>query len=106
MVSGRGHREGQEVVDRVILIDTETSSVADDAKVLEVAVSLYSVRHAAVIRSYSTLIAESENPAERINHIPTALLSDGVEAKVAWSGVAKFASQADVVLAHNAEFDK
>jgi DNA polymerase III epsilon subunit-like protein len=73
---------------------------------IEVAVALYSVEYAAVIRSYSSLIKHDSNEADHVNRIPVGLLVDAPEASNVWAGVARFAMRADAIVAYGAEFDR
>lgn len=59
----------------ILLLDTETTGTDESAVCIEVAVALYSVEHAAVTRSYSSLIQHGTNEAEHINRIPVGLLA-------------------------------
>lgn len=68
------------------------------------AVVLYSIEHAAPIASFASLIGGTDNAAEEINRIPSALLRS-VSAKV-WPLVGRMISQAEAVIAHRADFDR
>jgi hypothetical protein len=48
----------------ILLLDTETTGTDERAVCIEVAVALYSVEYAAVVRSYSSLIRHDANEAE------------------------------------------
>lgn len=93
------------MIRNLIIIDLETTGLEEDATAIEVAVSLFSVPHRAVIRSFSSLILGDSNPAEGINGIPAALLAEGTKAEDVWRGIAKMGARADAVCAHNAAFD-
>lgn len=93
-------------VETILILDTETTGTDDAAVCIEVACALYSVRHAAVIRSFSSLIRSESNAAEAVNHIAPALLVDAPESGPVWSAVARVGANAGAVVAHNAEFDQ
>jgi len=93
-------------LDTVAILDTETSGLTDSDVAIEVAVIVYSVTHAAPIRSFSSLMRAASNPAERVNRIPSALLADPPEAGTVWAGVSRMVAKCDAVLAHNADFDR
>lgn len=90
----------------ILLLDTETTGTDEHAVCIEVAVALFSVEHAAVTRSYSSLIQHGTNEAEHVNRIPAGLLASAPAAPVVWTGVAKFMAQADAIVAYGAEFDR
>lgn len=90
----------------ILLLDTETTGTDEHAVCIEVAVALYSVEHAAVTRSYSSLIHHGVNEAEHVNRIPVGLLASAPAAPIVWTGVARFAAQADAIVAYGAEFDR
>jgi DNA polymerase-3 subunit epsilon len=92
--------------DTVLILDTETTGTDDSAVCIEVACILYSVTHAAPIRSFASLIRAESNPAERINGIPAALLASAYEEGPVWSTVARIGAEAGAVVAYNAEFDE
>lgn len=93
-------------VERVVLLDTETSGKGDDAVAIEVACILYSVPHAEPIRSFGSLIRAESNPAFAINKIPEALLAEAQTAHDVWCEVGYLVDQADAIVAHNAPFDQ
>lgn len=90
----------------VLLLDTETTGVESDAVAIEVAVALYSVPHAAVVRSFSSLIRADANPAEKVNGIPVSLLAEALPPERVWPSVAAFAERSEAIVAHNADFDR
>lgn len=93
----------------IAILDTETTGLNPETDAcIEVAVVLYSVEHAAPIRSFASLIDERANAAEEINRIPVALLQSGrcpVAAKV-WPHVLAMVQHADAIGAHRADFDR
>lgn len=92
---------------RALIVDVETTGLDPSKdKVIEVGCILYDLVHAAPVESFSTLIQGEGNAAEAVNHIPAALLQSGRSDKDAWAAVADHAEDADVFLAHRAEFDR
>lgn len=95
-------------IQRALIIDTETTSLDDDAKVIEVGAILYSVTNQCSLQELATLLPAESNEAEAINRIKPAALRE-----IAFTGSAataemllrNMASAADVYVAHNAEFD-
>lgn len=93
-------------METILILDTETTGIDDAAVCIEVACILYSVTHAAPVRSFASLIRADSNPAEHVNGIPAALLADAPEEGPVWSAVARIGVEAGAVVAHNAEFDQ
>jgi DNA polymerase-3 subunit epsilon len=90
------------------ILDTETTGL-DPArdKTIEVAVILFDVKHTQPVASFASLIkGEASNAAEQINGIPAAMLSEAREAERVWSAVRWLIEPAQVIIAHNAEFDR
>jgi DNA polymerase-3 subunit epsilon len=75
-------------------------------KIVEVAVCLFDLELGCPIVSYASLIQAASNAAESINGISAAALAGAPHGIEVWRSVAELASQADVVAAHNAEFDR
>lgn len=90
----------------ILILDTETTGTDENATVIEVACILYSVTHAAPIRSFASLIRAEENPAEHVNGIPAALLADSFPPDLVWPAVARMSLAAGAMVAYNAEFDR
>lgn len=90
----------------ILILDTETTGL-DPAKdsVIEVAAVLYSVEHATVLETFSTLVTAFSNPAEHINRIPDAALANAAHPAAAWARVRELATRAEAYVAHRAEFD-
>ena len=92
----------------LLLLDTETSGL-DPAKdqLLEVGMVLWSVEHRTTLASSAWLVYATSNAAEDINAIPpAALIVAGRDRVLALGDVKQWASQADAIVAHNAEFDR
>lgn len=93
------------MIQNILLLDTETDGIDDSARCIEVACVLYSVTHAAPIRSYASLMYASRNAAERVNHIPSQLLASAPDPDDVWGEVWAMRKAAGAVVAHNADFD-
>lgn len=92
---------------RALIIDTETTGLdAAKDRVIEVGTILYGLEHATVLTSYSTLLNGEGNAAEAINRIPPAALVDAPPPGAVWDRILTLAKNADVILAHNASFDR
>lgn len=93
---------------RIAIVDLETTS-ADPAtaSIVEIAVCLWSVEHRIVESVFSTTVRATENPAEHVNGIPTAALTDATVQERAFASVGHFIAKADVIAAHNGDaFDR
>jgi DNA polymerase-3 subunit epsilon len=93
-------------VKTILLLDTETTGTGPDDVAIEVACAIYSVPHAAIVRSFASLIRHDSNAAEHVNHIAPALLAEAPEAAPVWARVREMAGRCDVIVAHNAAFDR
>jgi len=93
-------------VNLVLLVDTETTGVDESARCIEIAAMLYNVPHAAPVRSFSSLIRAEENPAEKVNRIPAALLREAPRPEPVWNRFFEMVPWADAIVAHNADFDQ
>lgn len=97
------------VPDRVLIIDTETTGLdASTGQVIEIGAIEYSVKHQSSIRQFSTLLPAESNPAEHINRIKPKILME-ITAEQAAEGISvitQMARRAELIVAHNAEFDK
>lgn len=92
---------------KALLLDTETTSTdPQDGSVVEVAVCLYNLEIGCSLESYASLVRADGNPAERINGVPATALAEANHPIEVWRRVVALAQQADVVAAHNAEFDR
>jgi len=92
---------------RIMFLDSETTGF--DPKVdrcIEVAACLYDVGLAAPVSTFASLLKSDTNAAESINNISPALLVDATPAEKVWPFVERMASRADVIVAHNADFDR
>ncbi len=102
-------QERLHTLDRILIVDTETTGLNPNTdQVIEIGAILYSVKHQTTIEPFSTPLPAQSNPAEHINRIKPALLME-VTAEDAQRGVQRIvemATRAEVIVAHNAEFDK
>jgi len=90
------------------ILDTETTGIDPSVHTtIEVAVMLFDLKHAQPVASFASLIkSDAKNEAEAINGIPAAMLLDAREATRVWAAVGWVIEPAEVVIAHNAEFDR
>lgn len=96
------------MIRRALILDTETTGL-DPQKdsVIEYGMILYSIEHATSLVQYSALNFVSENPAESINGIPAAATQIKYDNPTNIETVLNsIAAEADVIVAHNAEFDR
>jgi DNA polymerase III subunit epsilon len=92
---------------RALILDTETSGVDPLVdQIIEVGACLYDLEIGCPIESYASLLRADGNSAERINGIPARALVDARHAIDVWRRVLELAELSDVVVAHNAEFDR
>lgn len=92
----------------IAILDTETTGF-DPSKhrTIEVAVMLYDLQYAQAVISFASLIkSEAKNEAESVNCIPAAMLPDAREAERVWSAVRWVIEPAEVIIAHNSDFDE
>lgn len=96
-----------------LILDTETTGFdpKQDA-IIEIAVTLFDLKHAQPVQSYASLIRCDRNEAESVNGIPVPMLKVAQDLGDAWVTVlhlvrgCKEVAGAQVVIAHNAEFDR
>jgi DNA polymerase III subunit epsilon len=90
------------------LLDTETTGLDPSRdRVIEVAVTLFDVVHAQPVASFASLIkGEASNPAQEANGIPAQMLPDAREGERVWSATRWVIEPAQIIIAHNAEFDR
>mgnify|MGYP001346494095 CR=1 FL=1 len=91
----------------ILILDTETTGLEKEKNCcLEVGSILFNVQSRAVLAQQSFLLPVEKNDAERINNIPaeiTCLPQPLPEAIKYFESLVKFS---DVIVAHNADFDK
>lgn len=95
----------------VLIVDTETTGLGDDAEIIEFAAVLYNVKHRTILQQMSTLRSCNENPAFEVNRIEiesAQLMTNELRGSfdMALSFLCVMASKADYIVAHSAEFDK
>jgi DNA polymerase-3 subunit epsilon len=91
----------------VLVFDCETSGLdRDHDEVIEVGYVLWSVEHRTVLECYSAVLSGDGNAAELFNAIPPGARSFGTDPEIAWTIAGQAAQQADLVLAHQADFDR
>jgi DNA polymerase-3 subunit epsilon len=91
----------------VLIFDVETSGLDRDSdEVIEVGYVLWSVEHGTIVECYSSLLIGDSNAAEPFNAIRPEALSVGGDPEIAWTIVGQVSQQADLVLAHQADFDR
>jgi DNA polymerase-3 subunit epsilon len=96
-------------VNRVLILDLETTGLSPETdRIVEVGMVLYSLAHASVVCSTSFLVNGGiGNDAASINRIaPPMLTAHGETYEHAFSEIHRWMTGADVVVAHNAEFDR
>lgn len=90
-----------------LIIDTETTGLDPTVhRCIEVACCLFDLRLGIPLASYASLIRSESNEAEPINRIPVAALVDAQHAEIVWRSVGAMFAEADVIVAHRAEFDR
>jgi DNA polymerase-3 subunit epsilon len=94
-------------LDTILILDTETTGT-DPAKdrIVEIGAVLWSVEHTCALSAWSELVIGDGNAAETINRIPAAALVRGIKPPAAMATLRALAGRADVVVAHNASFDR
>jgi DNA polymerase-3 subunit epsilon len=92
---------------RALIFDSETTGTDSSVdRIIEVGACLYDLEIGCPIESYASLLRADSNPAERINGIPASALVDARHAIDVWRRVLELAELSDVIVAHNAEFDR
>jgi len=97
------------MIEQVLIVDTETTGLEpENAQVIEIGAILYSLRHQTTIQQTSVLLPAQDNPAENINRIKPAVLAtlSPSVTELGMTTILKMARMADVIAAHNAEFDR
>lgn len=94
-------------ITRVVFLDTETSGVNPETDfTIEVAVTLFDVQRAQPIASFASLIRAPQNEAFVVNGIPEVMLSEAREADEVWRCVKWLISPGQLIVAHQAAFDR
>lgn len=90
----------------VLILDLETSGLDPHTdSVIEVGHVLWSVEHRTIVECFSSLMSAESNDAQPFNDIPIEA-ARGCDRDIAWEILANGARAADVVLAHQADFDR
>lgn len=93
----------------LLIIDTETTGLnPNDDRVIELGAILYSVSYQTVIHQISILFSAPDNPAEKINRIPSSVLptiEPNLQKWMLWT-FEQMVKHASYAVAHNAEFDR
>jgi DNA polymerase III subunit epsilon len=89
------------------LLDTETTGLNPSTdRTVEVAVMLFDVKHAQPVASFASLIRGNSNGSSSVNGIPAEMLPEAREPERVWSAARWIIEPAQIVIAHNAEFDR
>ena len=93
---------------RALIVDTETTGLdANKDAVIELAAALYDVDLREVVWCYASLVPGcTKNPVAAINGINDQLLAKSQDLPDPFSTVREVVDQADVIVAHNADFDR
>jgi DNA polymerase III epsilon subunit-like protein len=94
---------------KVLIADTETTGLDKELdSVIEIGAVLIETSSRSIISCYSSLLHEPENRGVDINKIPQAALDDPLarDRQVALDPFIYLLGKADVVMAHNSEFDR
>ncbi len=106
-LNSENYFETQHIPMNILILDTETTGLdkeKDDC--LEVGSILFNVKSRAVLAQQSFLLPVDKNEAEKINNIPaeiTKLSQPLIEAITYFESLVQVS---DLIVAHNAEFDK
>lgn len=94
-------------IDNLLIVDTETDGI-DEAQdhVIEIGVVLWSVSSGVVLSAWSDLVVHDSNAAESVNEIPVEALAKGLDYDSALAILRGYVARADVIVAHNGEFDR
>lgn len=95
------------MIENVLLLDTETGGL-DPTKdpLVEIACIRWSVPHACVLSTWSTLVQAEANAAESVNKIPAAALPSASPKPSVFGLLHQLAEKSDIIIAHNASFDR
>ena len=99
--------DAPDAVSTLLILDTETTGLDPQANsCLEVGVVLFDLPSRQVLAQQSFLLPVAENPAEPINRIPAAATNRPQPWQAALVYFEALLEAADVVVAHNAAFDR
>ena len=92
---------------KILTLDTETTGLDGDARVIEIAAALYETKTKCILWQFASLVpGERANPVEHINHIPPAALAETDGFFDPFEELNHYADLAEAVIAHNVAFDK
>jgi DNA polymerase-3 subunit epsilon len=93
--------------ERLLIVDTETTGLSPaKGRCIEVGAVLFHVPSRAVLSQLSFLLPCSSNPAERVNGIAAAVTRLDQPREQSLACLEAMAAAADVLVAHNAAFDR
>jgi len=91
----------------ISILDTETNGLdPKNNQIIEIAIILYDLINAAPVNSFSAIISSEPNPVEHINGIGSSLMKNMTDWKISTNVISEFINKSDIILAHNAVFDK
>jgi DNA polymerase III subunit epsilon len=96
-------------MNNILILDTETTGLdAQKNQVIEVAAILYNLPNQGIVSQCSVLIPCQTNAAQKINHIEPKLTQTVNQEDLKWGigMIERMAARSDVILAHNAKFDR
>jgi DNA polymerase-3 subunit epsilon len=97
----------QKMPRNLLIVDLETTGLdPKDCEVIEVAASLFDVKHRAVVSSLAFLMPCDSNAAEEINHIPASLSQTSSPWRTGLIMLTELLAVSDCLIAHNAAFDR
>ena len=100
-------REQGDAPEQLLIVDTETTGLhADTDQCLEVGAILFSVSSRQVLAQVSFLLPVDSNPAEAINRIPASVTRMPQPWQQGLAYFQELMSSADLLVAHNAAFDR
>ena len=92
---------------KALILDTETTGFShSNDQIVEVAFILYDLKYAAPISAFSSLLYGKANEAEHVNGIQPDLLKEAMSFKFIGHVVTELLDMCDVLVAHNAQFDR
>jgi len=96
------------MIENILILDTETTGLdpSKGSKIIEVAATLFNIKHKIVLQNFSTLFPCDENPVERINHIKAEATRLNYSNIMTDTILMVMNANAQACVAHNAEFDK
>jgi len=93
-------------IQRLLLLDCETTGLDQSAELCEIGAVLFSVRHRAVLQQLSFLLPVASNPAQDVNGIDPDLTLEHQPGAEAHALFLVMLRSADALVAHNAAFDR